>query len=66
VTGAEALIRTLIGAGLDVCFANPGTTEMPMVRALDDIPGVRAVLGCSKGSAPAPLTATPACPASLE
>jgi acetolactate synthase-1/2/3 large subunit len=43
------LIRTLIGAGLDVCFANPGTTEMPMVRALDDIPGVRAVLGLFEG-----------------
>jgi acetolactate synthase-1/2/3 large subunit len=49
VTGAEALIRTLIDAGLEVCFANPGTTEMPMVRALDDVPGMRTVLGLFEG-----------------
>ena len=49
VNGAESLIRTLIDAGLTVCFANPGTTEMPMVRALDDVPGMRAVLGLFEG-----------------
>jgi acetolactate synthase-1/2/3 large subunit len=49
VTGAEGLIRTLLDAGLDVCFANPGTTEMPIVRALDDVLGVRAVLGLFEG-----------------
>jgi acetolactate synthase-1/2/3 large subunit len=49
VTGAEALIRTLIDGGLGVCFANPGTTEMPIVRALDEVPGVRAVLGLFEG-----------------
>ena len=49
MNGAESLIRTLIDAGLDVCFANPGTTEMPLVRALDDVPGVRAVLCLFEG-----------------
>lgn len=49
MTGAESLIRTLIDAGLDVCFANPGTTEMPLVRALDDVPGMQAVLCLFEG-----------------
>jgi acetolactate synthase-1/2/3 large subunit len=49
VTGAESLIRTLIGAGFDVCFANPGTTELPMVRALDEVEGMRAVLCLFEG-----------------
>jgi acetolactate synthase I/II/III large subunit len=49
MNGAESLIRTLIGAGLDVCFANPGTTEMPMVRALDDVGGMRTVLCLFEG-----------------
>lgn len=49
MTGAESLIRTLIDARLDVCFANPGTTEMPIVRALDDCPGMRAVLCLFEG-----------------
>jgi acetolactate synthase-1/2/3 large subunit len=43
------MIRTLIDAGLDVCFANPGTTEMPIVRALDEVPGMRAILGLFEG-----------------
>ena len=49
MNGAESLIRTLIDAGLTVCFANPGTTEMPMVRALDEVPGMRAVLCLFEG-----------------
>ncbi|RNI22972.1 acetolactate synthase large subunit [Flexivirga caeni] len=32
-------------SGIEVCFANPGTTEMAFVAALDEVPGVRAVLG---------------------
>ena len=44
-TGAEALVRAAVDAGARVCFANPGTTEMPLVTALDRVPGVRAVLG---------------------
>ncbi len=49
MNGAESLIRTLIDAGLNICFANPGTTEMPMVRALDEVDGMRAVLCLFEG-----------------
>jgi acetolactate synthase-1/2/3 large subunit len=45
ITGADALVLTAAQGGVEVCFANPGTTEMPLVAALDRIPGVRAVLG---------------------
>ena len=44
-TGADALLRAAAGRGVSVCFANPGTTEMPLVTALDRTPGLRAVLG---------------------
>ena len=42
--GAECLVRALLDVGVDVCFANPGTTEMGVVSALDAVPGMRAVL----------------------
>lgn len=45
MNGADSLVRTLIGAGVDTCFANPGTSEMHFVAALDQIPGMRCVLG---------------------
>lgn len=45
MNGAESLVRTLLGAGVDTCFANPGTSEMHFVAALDQIPGMRCVLG---------------------
>jgi acetolactate synthase-1/2/3 large subunit len=45
VSGAEALVLAAARRGVQVCFANPGTTEMPLVAALDRVPGVRAVLG---------------------
>ena len=51
MNGAESLISTLVGAGVNVCFANPGTTEMPMVQALDTVPGMRAVLCLFEGVA---------------
>lgn len=44
MNGAELAIRTALGAGIDVCFANPGTTEMPLVMALEAVPEVRSVL----------------------
>jgi len=49
MTGAEQLIATAVAGGVDVCFANPGTTEMPLVAALDRVPGMRAVLGLFEG-----------------
>ena len=45
VNGAEALLRTSAAAGVDLCLANPGTTEMALVAALDRVPQVRSVLG---------------------
>jgi acetolactate synthase I/II/III large subunit len=49
MNGAESLIRTAVAAGVSVCFANPGTTEMPLVAALDASEGMRAVLGLFEG-----------------
>src|ERR1700722_14413533 len=49
MNGAESLIRTALAAGINVCFANPGTTEMPLVAALDGVEGMRAVLGLCGG-----------------
>jgi acetolactate synthase-1/2/3 large subunit len=43
MTGAESLVRTLLACGVDTCFANPGTSEMPFVAALDRVPGMRPV-----------------------
>jgi acetolactate synthase-1/2/3 large subunit len=47
--GAEALLRTARAAGVELCLANPGTTEMPLVTALDRVDGLRAVLGLFEG-----------------
>ena len=49
MNGAESLIRTAIAAGVEVCFANPGTTEMPIVAALDSVDGLRPILGLFEG-----------------
>src|SRR5919108_3175225 len=49
MTGAEAVLRTAAAAGVGVCFANPGTTEMALVNALDRVPSIRAVLGLFEG-----------------
>jgi acetolactate synthase I/II/III large subunit len=47
--GAQALIASLVGAGVDVCFANPGTSEMHFVHSLDAVPSMRGVLGLFEG-----------------
>jgi acetolactate synthase-1/2/3 large subunit len=49
MNGAESLVATARACGIDVCFANPGTTEMPLVTALDKIGGIRAILGLFEG-----------------
>jgi acetolactate synthase I/II/III large subunit len=51
MNGAESLVRTLIAAGVDTCFANPGTSEMNIVAALDHLTGMRCVLGLFEGVA---------------
>ncbi|ONG46375.1 acetolactate synthase large subunit, partial [Pseudoroseomonas deserti] len=45
MNGAESLVHSLLKSGVDVCFANPGTSEMHFVAALDRVPGMRCVLG---------------------
>src|SRR6187200_948278 len=49
--GGEALVRTLVACGVDVCFMNPGTSEMHFVAALDDVPEMRGVLALFEGVA---------------
>lgn len=49
VNGGQLLIKTARKAGLDVCFVNAGTTELPIVLALDSEPGIRAILGLFEG-----------------
>ena len=49
MNGAQALIRTLVDGGVDVCFSNPGTSEMHFVAALDQVPEMRGVLGLHEG-----------------
>ena len=48
-TGADRMIETAVAAGVDVCFTNPGTTEMPLVATLDRTPAIRSVLGLFEG-----------------
>lgn len=50
MNGAQTLIRTLTAAGIEVCFANPGTSEMHFVAALDTVPQMRAVLALFEGA----------------
>src|SRR5580704_1534643 len=49
MNGAESLARTLVAGGVDVCFTNPGTSEMHFVAALDKVDGIRCVLGLFEG-----------------
>ncbi|MEM6487927.1 MAG: acetolactate synthase large subunit [Pseudomonadota bacterium] len=49
MNGAEALVRSLHADGVEVCFANPGTSEMQFVDALDRTRLMRCVLGLFEG-----------------
>lgn len=49
MNGAESLVRTLVASGVELCFANPGTSEMNFVAALDQVAGLRPVLGLFEG-----------------
>lgn len=49
MTGAEMILQTAAQAGVDICFANPGTTELPLVAALDAVKSIRPVLGLFEG-----------------
>ena len=49
MNGAESLVQTLLAANVNVCFANPGTSEMHFVAALDKHPGMRCILCLFEG-----------------
>ena len=49
MNGAETLVRTLLASGVRVCFANPGTSEMHFVAALDRHPEMRCILSLFEG-----------------
>jgi len=49
MTGAEMIFKTAAAAGVEICFANPGTTELALVAALDKVKSVRPVLGLFEG-----------------
>jgi acetolactate synthase-1/2/3 large subunit len=51
MTGAESLVRSLLASGVDTCFANPGTSEIHFVSALDHVGGMRPVLCLFEGVA---------------
>jgi acetolactate synthase-1/2/3 large subunit len=49
MNGAQSMIRTLVDSGVDVCFTNPGTSEMHFVAALDTVPEMRGILCLFEG-----------------
>ncbi|WP_416237408.1 acetolactate synthase large subunit [Sulfitobacter sp. F26204] len=51
MNGAESLVHSLLANGVEVCFTNPGTSEMHFVAALDHIPGMRSILALQEGVA---------------
>jgi acetolactate synthase-1/2/3 large subunit len=67
MNGAESLLRSLVANDVNVCFANPGTSEMHFVAALDQVDGMRPVLclfeGVATGAADgyARMAGKPAC-----
>src|SRR5258708_40218143 len=67
MNGADWLCDVLLANGVDVCFANPGTSEMHLVAALDRLPSMRCVLGLFEGVVTgaadgyARMTGKPAC-----
>ena len=67
MNGAESISGTLAAGGVDTCFANPGTSEMHLVAALDHAPAIRCVLGLFEGVVTAAadgyarMTEKPAC-----
>lgn len=49
MNGANVLVKRAIDGGIEVCFANPGTTEAPLVTAFDETPGIKTILGLFEG-----------------
>jgi acetolactate synthase-1/2/3 large subunit len=67
MNGAESLVRSLVASGVNVCFGNPGTSEMQFIASLDQVPEMRPVLALAEGVATgaadgyARMTGKPAC-----
>jgi acetolactate synthase-1/2/3 large subunit len=49
MNGAELLLRTAVNAGIELCFANAGTTELPLVAAFDSVSGMHPVMALFEG-----------------
>ena len=49
MNGAEIILKTAVTAGIEVCFTNPGTTEMPLMCAFDSTQGITPYLGLFEG-----------------
>ena len=49
MTGAEMIFKTAARAGVEICFANPGTTELALVAAMDTVKDIKPVLGLFEG-----------------
>ncbi|MDZ7686340.1 MAG: thiamine pyrophosphate-binding protein [Gammaproteobacteria bacterium] len=49
MNGAESMLQTLINNGVEVCFTNPGTSEMHMVAAIGKTEGMRPILALFEG-----------------
>jgi hypothetical protein len=60
MNGAASVVQTLVDAGVEVCFANPGTSEIHFVASLDRQSGARPILAsgradCRQDGGPSPL-----------
>src|SRR5215467_3725261 len=51
MSGAHAILQTLVRGGVDTCFTNPGTSEMHLVAGIDSVPELRGVLCLFEGVA---------------
>jgi len=49
MNGAQSLVQTAVASGIEVCFANPGTTEVTLMAALDAMCGIKPVLCLTEG-----------------
>jgi acetolactate synthase-1/2/3 large subunit len=51
MNGADSVVQTLVNAGIEICFANPGTSEIHLVASLDEQKGLRPILCLHEGVA---------------
>ncbi len=49
INATLSMMQTAADAGVEVCFANPGTTEIELVRTLEEVPRLRGILGLFEG-----------------